>query len=1152
MANKIFFKTVEGKYVSLDKASNPEDKVRKVMGEFKRGTLHSSSGQKVTSKDQALAIAMSESGLSKQMVADILIDYDDMEKASQIKEGIKVEKEHIPTMKYIKDKFGKYHKMANTEDIAEHIAGDHLEEIKDYYTRLLEMEKQAKGDKKRPQIEIDVIKFLIDNPNPADSKVHTFSDKIGIDTHKLEAIFYKLATERAEMSKDMQKAKSAIGTTATWADGKQYRKVAEGQWEQVKGDGKSHNAKLGGGAHGYGKHDVSTAPKLHKRFMDYLQNMSQEHRDIFRGGKFDFEKKTFTAIGGKVALLWKDDKVNIVKTDKMDKARVTKYIKRVPKPSGKGYYYFYTKQQFNQYKETGKVPEQEKGDSALQKIFKFLGVDNWMDGSKKIGSIYESNKSSLLENNVDKKTFAEYSVEYLSNKEKWDSRLSGEKKEKSESKPKSEQPKSEKKESGDKKEGKWNMGVMRAIAGIYGSGEIKKIDTEMPMPTTPNKKDDKNKKDKEAPKKGFEDELNEREKEGNNKTYTNKIKQLQNEINSFSKTASGGSKYSLDSKGNEDSGEMSIQLKDSVSGKIIPNTQITGKIKDFLNIKNQLIEKMKEIDSNDKSPDNFDTMPEGDDIEKGIEDYYKKITEEFSNEKPDLNKIKKVAKEKADKINSIMNKEISLDTGGIVKSNKKFILEKYDPKEDKMTFKDNNGKTQEITFSKFEKENPKFFNSQKPSATEALKTFTIVDNNNPERTVKVQAKDENEAKDKGASELKTTNIRTYESSNKVEALKDELGKKKSESREREITVFGKQQKVKTKPIELNLGYGHPFEIAKREFGSGRSDWIILESSTGLKVGDGKTQKEAISNAESMIKNYTPTENEFKKLIEKSLSSENVLKREKEIEKNKEIDKKVEKDFEDKSEKGQSQIKKNEEDDKRKQVQKDKLNSSDPQKKYDAMKEEIRDFSERNNISEKEITKEWINEERKRFQQDIKDAYKYKKPKEAGVYKVGLKELDNIEKYQKEMISLKEELLGPKMFKALSNLREELMFKAQTTKYIKRIPDPKGKGYIYFYTQDQVKAYQKDGTIPNQQKKPKTKPEQGGKTNIEKLKETTKKIATIVADALSAKDAVNPAGQAVEQAGEDINEKNKMKKRLEEKQVPDKKKQVNKPEEKPKK
>ena len=41
-------------------------KVEKVMGEFKRGTLKSSSGKKVKSRKQAVAIAMSEAGMSKK------------------------------------------------------------------------------------------------------------------------------------------------------------------------------------------------------------------------------------------------------------------------------------------------------------------------------------------------------------------------------------------------------------------------------------------------------------------------------------------------------------------------------------------------------------------------------------------------------------------------------------------------------------------------------------------------------------------------------------------------------------------------------------------------------------------------------------------------------------------------------------------------------------------------------------------------------------------------------------------------------------------------------------------------------------------------------------------------------------------------------
>jgi len=41
-------------------------KVEKVMSEFKRRTLRSSSGHKVTTRAQAQAIAMSEAGLSRK------------------------------------------------------------------------------------------------------------------------------------------------------------------------------------------------------------------------------------------------------------------------------------------------------------------------------------------------------------------------------------------------------------------------------------------------------------------------------------------------------------------------------------------------------------------------------------------------------------------------------------------------------------------------------------------------------------------------------------------------------------------------------------------------------------------------------------------------------------------------------------------------------------------------------------------------------------------------------------------------------------------------------------------------------------------------------------------------------------------------------
>lgn len=49
-----------------DKSSKMKDKVAKVMREYKAGKLKSSSGQKVSSRDQAVAIAMSEANAKKK------------------------------------------------------------------------------------------------------------------------------------------------------------------------------------------------------------------------------------------------------------------------------------------------------------------------------------------------------------------------------------------------------------------------------------------------------------------------------------------------------------------------------------------------------------------------------------------------------------------------------------------------------------------------------------------------------------------------------------------------------------------------------------------------------------------------------------------------------------------------------------------------------------------------------------------------------------------------------------------------------------------------------------------------------------------------------------------------------------------------------
>ncbi len=68
----------KGKYPSMTKGATQTDemehgskgkkmkKIEKVMHEFKEGTLKSSSGKKVKSRKQGIAIAMSEAGMSKK------------------------------------------------------------------------------------------------------------------------------------------------------------------------------------------------------------------------------------------------------------------------------------------------------------------------------------------------------------------------------------------------------------------------------------------------------------------------------------------------------------------------------------------------------------------------------------------------------------------------------------------------------------------------------------------------------------------------------------------------------------------------------------------------------------------------------------------------------------------------------------------------------------------------------------------------------------------------------------------------------------------------------------------------------------------------------------------------------------------------------
>lgn len=411
---------------------------------------------------------------------------------------------------------------------------------------------------------------------------------------------------------DLEKAtKAAIGSTATWGDGKQYKKVSENNWEVVGDHAVSHNAT----PHpSIGEHEAKTPSQLHEKFRIALENMSKEHRELFRGGKMNFEKKEFVSSDGKLALVYKDGKVSIGKkhelekadspevqakikkvmdefkagklksssgkivTDRnqalaiaysyfekadepmtkatecsflddvyaakentlipsdidvqqlamgiqvefgehtndiqiamqiamdhleenpvyytklqesglvdeallntyaienilrgslpfnsglepMAKARITKYVRRILKPSGKGYIYFYNKSEYDHYKKTGELPTKAK--SIFSKIISFFGLGSEKEAKEKIDTMYESHKTVLA--GVGKDAFTDHVVEYITNKEKWDKKLSAPKAERKESKEGAKKEPAKNKNVVEKEGKKFNISVMRVVAEI--------------------------------------------------------------------------------------------------------------------------------------------------------------------------------------------------------------------------------------------------------------------------------------------------------------------------------------------------------------------------------------------------------------------------------------------------------------------------------------------------------------------------------------------------------------------------------------------------------------------------------------------------------------------------------------------------------------
>lgn len=149
----------------------------------------------------------------------------------------------------------------------------------------------------------------------------------------------------------------------------------------------------------------------------------------------------------------------------MTKARTHKYYKRIPKPSGKGYIYFYTKSDYESYSKSKETASTQK-EGWIRKIAELFRLKEVNDVFIRIKNDYERNKIKETYG-VDLTGWKDHLNEYFAHKDRWDKFFT---KVKPVVKGKDKTPTGkpgEKKASG-KKESRIKLSVMKTIFGLYG------------------------------------------------------------------------------------------------------------------------------------------------------------------------------------------------------------------------------------------------------------------------------------------------------------------------------------------------------------------------------------------------------------------------------------------------------------------------------------------------------------------------------------------------------------------------------------------------------------------------------------------------------------------------------------------------------------
>jgi hypothetical protein len=124
---------------------------------------------------------------------------ENINKDSQLSQGIDIEKEHKDTYQMIKDYVLKNGEFPKEEDVYKSIASDHIKEFPSYYDALKDMEDGLKKEKVQESVSKDqeeAIKAFIEiHDNLDDDTFHDFVQKLGVNPHEAEEIIYKYTKE---------------------------------------------------------------------------------------------------------------------------------------------------------------------------------------------------------------------------------------------------------------------------------------------------------------------------------------------------------------------------------------------------------------------------------------------------------------------------------------------------------------------------------------------------------------------------------------------------------------------------------------------------------------------------------------------------------------------------------------------------------------------------------------------------------------------------------------------------------------------------------------------------------------------------------------------------------------------------------------------